>query len=125
MLERPILLTPSQFSTGDMRHADRVLFDALVDFEHDMRPQDPKLANDIAAYRNAGNMDIFQRIIDLTDIGSYQRALLAMVLQTGIDVTSDPNFSYILRQPTLSGNTKARHLILMAVAMNPYAGQVA
>lgn len=70
-------------------------------------------------------MAIFQRIIALTDIGAYQRMLLAMVLQTGIDVTSDANFDYILKQPTLSGNTKARHLVLMAIAMQPGKGQKA
>lgn len=107
----------AQFALIEERYAQRVFDEALIVFGNDTRPTDPKLADDIEAYRLAGNLDVFQRITELTNIGAYQRTLLAMFLQTGIDVTTDENFSYIVKNPALSGNTKARHLILMAVAI--------
>jgi hypothetical protein len=112
----------AQFSAGEERHAKRVLYEALIQFENDTKPSDLKLAEDIANYRRAGNMGLFQRIIDLTNIGTYQRALLAMALQSGIDFTTNENFAYIVKNPALSGNTKARHLILMAVIMQQTKG---
>ncbi len=111
-------ISKAQFATIDAHYLRSSLEDSLIDFENDMKPTDQKLADDIATYRRAGNMDIFQRIIALTNIGAYERALLAMILQSGIDFTTDKNFDYIIKNPALSGNTKARHIILMAVAMN-------
>jgi hypothetical protein len=107
----------AQFALIEERYAQRVFDDALTVFERDTRPTDPKLADDIEAYRVAGDFDVFRRITELTNIGAYQRALLAMSLQSGIDFTTDENFGYIVKHPALSGNTKARHIILMAVAM--------
>jgi hypothetical protein len=107
----------TQFAAIEHANEKRVLDESLWVFENDMRPVDPRLAEDIATYRQAGNMDIFKRILALTNNGDYERALLAMTLQTDIDFTTDKNFSYIIKHPALSGNTKARHIILMAVAM--------
>jgi hypothetical protein len=122
MTNSTIKFSNEQLAAGEERHLQRVLDESLTEFENDMKDTDPKLASDIANYRNAGNMDVFKRIIKLTNIGEYQRVLLAMVLQSGIDVTSNENFHYILHQPTLTGNTKARHLILMALAIQQSKG---
>lgn len=115
----------AQLDAGEKRHTQRVFDEALTLFESDTRPVDPRLADDIEAYRIAGNFDVFQRITELTTIGVYQRSLLAMALQSGVDFTTDDSFSYIITNPALSGNTKARHIILMAVAMQQNEGQVA
>lgn len=110
-------ISDEQFKAFEEHEVKRSIKASLVKFENDTKLSDPKLAEDIASYRRAGDTDIFQRIIKLTDIGAYQRTLLAMVLQSGIDVTTDQNFEYLVKHPALSGNTKARHLILMAVAL--------
>lgn len=111
-----------QLSAGEENHVKRVLAESLVDFETDTQVFDPKLAEDIAIYRRAGDMDLFQRIVELTNIGTYQRTLLAMALQSGIDFTTHESFDYLIKNPVLSGNTKARHLILMAVIMQQTKG---
>lgn len=107
----------AQFGAIEDANEKRVLSESLIKFENEVRPIDPRLAEDIANYNHAGNTEVFKRIIALTNIGDYERALLAMFLQTGIDFTTDASFSYIIKNPALSGNTKARHIILMAVAM--------
>jgi hypothetical protein len=122
MSNRTMKFSKAQFSAGEERHVKRVLDESLVDFEDDTKSGDPKLAEDIATYRRAGDLSLFQRIIELTNIGTYQRTLLAMALQSGIDFTTNENFAYIVKNPALSGNTKARHLILMAVIMQQTKG---
>ena len=112
----------AQLDAGAQRHVRRVLDESLVAFESDMRPEDAKLADDVMTYRQAGDFEIFQRIVELTNIGIYQRTLLAMTLQSGIDFTRHESFHYIIQQPALSGNTKARHIILMAHAINQSRG---
>jgi len=105
-----------QFSEFKSLEQKRALETGLRIFEDDLIGGDPALHEHVKVYREAGDWAMWHRIVTLTNHGLYQRGLLAICLQSGIDVTTDPNFAYIVRQPALSGNTKARHIILMATA---------
>jgi len=111
-------LSNSQLQTLEERTYARALTDGLSAFEADTRDADPVLADQIATYRDHGDRSIFSRIVELTDNADYQRGLLALTLQSDIDFTTRSEFHYIMRQPALSGNVKARHVILMIMAMH-------
>ncbi|GFE52386.1 hypothetical protein So717_41390 [Roseobacter cerasinus] len=108
----------SQFEAIEELEAKRALEDGLYAFERDLVAEDPVLHQQVTAYRMSGDWRIWHRIVTLTDKGVYQRGLFALCLQSGIDITTDQNFAYIMENPALSGNTKARHVILMAMAFH-------
>ncbi|WP_394196599.1 hypothetical protein [Litoreibacter albidus] len=108
-------LSSRQMQELEDRVAAHALSDGLWQFEQDTREIDPELADQISTYRQHGDRSIYARIVALTDIGLYQRGLLALCLQSGVDMTIRPEFHYIMRNPALSGNVKARHVILMAM----------
>lgn len=108
----------AQFAQFEALEQRRALENGLRLFEADLANEDTKLQNQVATYRKADDWAMWHRIVTLTDLGLYQRGLLAICLQSGIDVTTDPGFAYIITHPALSGNTKARHVILMAMAFH-------
>lgn len=109
-------LSDDQMAILDLQTTRRALDEGLRLFETDTRESDPELSGQIRAYRTQSDHSMYARIVALTDRGTYQRAVLALCLQSGIDMTTAPEFSYIMQQPALSGNTKARHIVLMAMA---------
>ncbi|WP_227271506.1 hypothetical protein [Roseobacter weihaiensis] len=108
----------SQFAAFEELEENRSLETGLRAFEVDLANEDPTLRRQVTAYRQTGDWKMWHRVVTLTDNGLYQRGLLALCLQRGIDIATDQNFAYIIQHPALRGNTKARHIILMAMAFH-------
>lgn len=113
-----IQFSKAQFAQFEAIEEQRALEDGLRRFETDLVGEDPELHGQVEAYRQTHEWSMWLRIVTLTSIGLYQRSLLAICLQSGMDVTTDPTFAYIVDHPALSGNTKARHIILMVMAFH-------
>lgn len=108
--------TESHVSYFDRVTNDRVARQTLRSFAAELGELDPPMAQRLLDFANAEDLSAFHRIVALTQVAAYQRALTCILLATGRDATADENFAYLMSDPFLSGNAKARHLILSANA---------
>ncbi|MBT0956832.1 hypothetical protein IV417_05505 [Alphaproteobacteria bacterium KMM 3653] len=103
-----------QWSTFNQIWAERACIADLDRIASDLEDVDRVLKGQVEAYRKAEDFEVYRRIRNLTNIENYRRMLLAIYLQQGIDATTDPSFSFVMDQNTMSGNAKARHVSLIA-----------
>jgi hypothetical protein len=109
-------IDPLQFAEIDKNLKDHLARLTLLDFLNDISSVDFKTYELLRLYASSDDLSVFHRITEMTNIAAYQRAMVCLFLETRRDVTVDENFSYLMSNSFLSGNAKARHVILAANA---------
>ena len=70
------------------------------------------MAERIRSLDEETRLSVFTKIYNLTSVRDYQRALLALFADTKVDIFKEEEFAFIINHSFLSGDAKARHIIL-------------
>lgn len=116
------VVSNTQFAQMEAHAADREMRAVLTGWAVEMDTIDPVAAQHLRAYHDGEDYTMLQRIADLTSLEAYQKQILLLTLSSGMDFTTHPSFAYLRTQPYMTGNTKARHIILMAHAFQAAQG---
>ncbi|HXQ71403.1 MAG TPA: hypothetical protein VN844_12990 [Pyrinomonadaceae bacterium] len=89
---------------------ERQAREIAIRFAQEVEEHDPDLAARTLSYSRGDEIEFLDRLLNLTNVEQYQKCLLFIFLQTGINFFREDLFKYILDHPLLSGNAKARHI---------------
>jgi hypothetical protein len=111
-------LRRDQLERLEQATARRQLWRIVQEYAGEIEPVDPALAQRLRGLDESWCDEHFRKIYDLTPDRLYQRALLAITVDTGTDVFAHPEFEYILGHRFLTGTAKARHIVESVVAIS-------
>jgi hypothetical protein len=87
----------------------------VIEYTNEIKSHDPQLAEQIRSMDKEVVLNLFNNIYNLTSDKYYQRALLALLISTKVNIFELPEFSYIIHHPFLIGDAKARHIIFSSI----------
>ena len=105
-------LRNSQFQQIDTGIRASQLRQIVQTYIREIRGVDARLAQALATKPRETTLEYFRKVYDLTKDRLYQKALLAMWAASNVDVFSHPDFEYIRDHTLLTGEAKARHMVL-------------
>ena len=104
-----------QFDDLESKVIPNQLKQMVLDYANEIESEDADLADRIRSLDEETSLSIFTKIYNLTSIRDYQRTLLALFADTEVDIFQQEEFAFIINHSFLSGDAKARHIILSCI----------
>lgn len=106
-----------QYKAIEVETIRRQLKEIVSGYADEIESEDPDLAKRIRSLDKETCLALFKDIYNLTSDPYYQKALLALIVSTGVNIFRADEFSYIMNHPFLCGDAKARHIVLSSLSI--------
>jgi hypothetical protein len=107
-----------QYNILESQTIRRKLKAIVLTYANELELKDPDLANRIRSLDEQFCLTQLTNIYNVTQDRFYQRALLALLVSTGVAIFDREEFTYILQHPFLSGDAKVRHILLSGLSLS-------
>ncbi|MCF0043637.1 hypothetical protein [Dyadobacter fanqingshengii] len=110
-----LVIKNDQLGQLDKQIVNAKIEEIFLEYVADIREHDIVLSDQIFNMDKKKRFSIFRSIYDLTTDIYYQKALLAIIVSSGLNIFEQREFRYILGHQFLSGDSKARHIVISSL----------